>query len=107
MLVAVLSALLSALGVAGCAPEDPSIWKRVDGNWSYDRTPFDAADPATLKAIDGQFAKDAVQAYYRGIAVPGSDPASFEVLGQHEARDRRAVYWGETYRSRTSFPLLL
>ena len=93
-----LSALLSALGVSGCASEDPSIWKRVDGKWSYDRTPFEAADPATLKAIDGQFAKDAVQAYYRGIAVTGSDAASFEVLSEHEARDRRAVYWGETYR---------
>jgi len=90
--------MLSALGVSGCVSEEPSVWKRVDGKWSYDRNPFEAADPASLKAIDGQFAKDAVQAYYRGVPIPGSDPTTFEVLSEHEARDRRAVYWGETYR---------
>lgn len=99
VLVAAHSALVSALGSTGCASVDPSIWERGDGTWRYDRTPLHAADPETLTAIDGHFAKDAVQAYYRSIPVPASDPTSFEVLTEHEARDRRAVYWGETYRN--------
>jgi len=96
--VAALWAVVSALGFGGCTSEDPSIWKRIDGKWSYDGNPFETAEPETLKAIDGRFAKDAVQAYYRGSPIPGSDPSTFELLGEHEARDRRTVYWCDTYR---------
>lgn len=98
LVVAGLSAVVSALGLSGCTRDDPSVWKRIDGKWSYDRNPFDSADPETLTPIDGLFAKDAVQAYYRGGPIPGSDPSTFEVLSKHEARDRRAVYWCDTYR---------
>lgn len=89
--------LLACAGLAGCS-EDPSLWKRVDGRWTYDGRPFDPADPASLKALDGRFARDSVHGYYRGHAAPGSHGPSFEVLGEHEARDRHAVYWGDTYR---------
>ena len=95
---AALSALLSLVGLGACASETASAWKRTEGRWAYDGTPFDAADPETLKAIDGHFAVDASQAYYRGTPVSGSDPATFEVIGEHHARDRRAVYWCDTYR---------
>ncbi len=92
------AALSGLLGLLGCASEKPSVWKRTDGKWSYDGSPFEAADPATLKAIDGRFASDAVQAYYRGTPLPGSDPATFTVLDEHHARDQRAVFWCDTYR---------
>ena len=95
--VALALAALAASLLAACS-EDPSLWKRVDGRWTYDGRAFEPADPATLKAIDGRFARDAVHCYYRGHVAPGSHGPSFEVLGEHEARDRQAVYWGDTYR---------
>lgn len=95
--VALALAGLAASLLAACS-EDPSLWKRVDGRWTYDGRAFEPADPATLKAIDGRFARDAVHGYYRGHVAPGSHGPSFEVLGEHEARDRQAVYWGDTYR---------
>ena len=98
VLYATLSGLLGLLGFTACASEKPSVWKRTEGKWSYDGSPFDAADPETLKAIDGRFASDAVQAYYRGTPLPGSDPATLEILDEHHARDQRAVFWCDTYR---------
>lgn len=86
------------MGFTACASERPSVWKRVDGTWTYEGGPFQAADPESLKPIDGRFASDAVQAYYRGTPIPGSDPATFQLLGEHHARDQRAVYWCDTYR---------
>jgi hypothetical protein len=92
-------ATLSGLfGLTGCVPEKASVWKRTDGKWSYEGSPFEAADPETLKAIDGRFAADAVQAYYRGTPLSGSDPATLVILDEHHARDRRAVFWCDTYR---------
>lgn len=93
-----LVGLFPLLGLIGCSRDEPALWKRVDGRWTYDGQPFEAADPASLKPIDGRFARDAKQAYYRGTPVPGSDAASFEVMGENVARDRHSVYWADTYR---------
>jgi hypothetical protein len=82
----------------GSSSPRTGLWQRVDGGWAYDGTPFEAADAASLAPLSGEFARDAVQGYYRGTAVPGSDGPSFEVLGRHEARDRQSVYWADTYR---------
>lgn len=90
--------LLALLLLGGCSGDDPALWRRVGGGWQYDGRAFTAADPASLVVLDGRFARDAVQAYYRGTPVPGSHGPSFQVLGEHEARDRQAVYWADTYR---------
>ncbi|MEO8297808.1 MAG: hypothetical protein ABI574_08370 [Burkholderiales bacterium] len=91
---------------AACSRDDPALWKRVNGQWTYDGNMFEAADPGSLKALDGRFARDAVRGYYRGLRVPDSHGPSFEVLGEHEARDHQAVYWADTYRDGQSYYMI-
>ena len=89
----VLLGLLSAL--CGCSD---SGYQRKGGQWWYSDTRFTPLDPASFKPLDAHFGRDAHSGYYRGSVVAGSHGPSFEVLGEHEARDRAAVYYADTYR---------
>lgn len=89
--------VLSALALlVGC--DRGGGYERRDAGWTYDGQPFEPVDPDTLQPLDRHVARDARRGYYRGRMVPGSDGASFERLGEHEARDRGAVYWLDTER---------
>lgn len=78
--------------------DNASYRKRTFGGWTYDDQPFEPLDPASFQPLGGHFARDARSGYWRGRVVPDSDGASFEVLSEHEARDRRSVWWLDTYR---------
>lgn len=92
-----LGLLLGLAGpLAGCGDEPG--YTRKDGRWHHDEAPVAVADPRSFQPLDALFARDAVQGYYRGQPVAGSHGASFQALSPHEARDRRAVYWADTYR---------
>ncbi|MEN9631113.1 MAG: hypothetical protein RJA10_4341 [Pseudomonadota bacterium] len=88
------SPLLALL--AGCG--DDLAYTRKAGRWHHDDMPVVAADAASFQPLDARFARDAVQGYYRGQAIAGSHGPTFQVLSEHEARDRLAVYRGDTYR---------
>ena len=93
-LLAVAAASLLSLG--GCG--DGAGYRRVDGEWRYEDLPVPTADPASFRPLNATFARDAQRGFYRGSPVAGSEGLSFEALSVHEARDRRAVYWADTYR---------
>jgi hypothetical protein len=88
--------LLGLLGLSGC--DGGSGYKQRGGQWLYDDHPFEPVAPRSLRPIDRLFARDDQRAYYRGQLIEGSDGASFEVLSEHEARDRTAVYYADTFR---------
>ncbi len=83
-------------GLAGCG--DNAGYVRKAGQWLYQDSPVNAADPRSFQPLDPRFARDAVQGYYRGQAIAGSHGPSFEALSEHEASDRHAVYWADTHR---------
>jgi len=87
--------LLALLGLSGC---DSSGYHREGGQWHHGDVAFSPEDPATFKALDKRFGRDAKRGYFLGAAVAGSDGASFVVVSGNEARDKSAVYWCDTYR---------
>jgi hypothetical protein len=91
-----LGGLASLVGLAACG--DDAGYVRKSGRWLHEDSPVNAADPRSFQPLDARFARDAVQGYYRGQPVAGSHGPSFEALSEHEARDRHAVYWADTYR---------
>lgn len=93
--LAALMGLVMAL-LTGC--DRSGGYARQGRTWTYDGTPFEPVDAASLQPLDRHVARDARRGYYRGREVPGSDGATFERLGEHEARDRQAVYWLDTER---------
>jgi len=92
---AILACVLGLLGLGGC---DGGGYKQRGGQWLYDDQPFAPVAPSSLRPIDRLFARDERHAYYRGQLIAGSEGASFEVLSEHEARDRAAVYYADTFR---------
>jgi hypothetical protein len=91
-----LTGLMGLLGLAACG--DDAGYGRKAGRWMHEDTAVNVADPRSFQPLDARFARDAVQGYYRGQPVAGSHGPSFEALSEHEARDRHAVYWADTYR---------
>lgn len=89
----VLLSFLAAL--LGCSDGG---YQRKGGQWWYGKIAVTPVDAASFQPIDALFAHDARSGYYRGTVVAGSHGASFEVLGEHEARDRTQVYYADTYR---------
>ena len=92
---------LGALGtllalLTGCG-DDPG-YTRKAGRWHHDDQPVAVADAGSFQPLDARFARDAVQGYYRGQAIAGTHGPTFQVLSEHEARDRQAVYRADTYR---------
>ena len=84
------------VGLAGC--DGSSGYRLHGGQWTHNGVEFTPEDAASFRVIDTLFARDARRGYYRGSAVPDSDGPTFGALSVHEARDRDAVYYCDTYR---------
>jgi hypothetical protein len=71
-------------------------YQRQDGVWHFE----DQALPGVteLTVLNRRFAKSATQAFFRATPIAGADPASFEALDEHHARDARQVWHADTYR---------
>ncbi|RZL33027.1 MAG: hypothetical protein EOP35_18835 [Rubrivivax sp.] len=95
--------LLALGGLGGC---DSSGYRRSAGQWRHGDVAFTPEDPATFKPLDGRFARDARRGYFLGAMVADSDGASFAVISEHEARDRYAVYYCDTYRKGQEYWLI-
>lgn len=91
---------LLALGAIAmlCGCDGGGYQRGLSGAWTYAGNAFTPADPATFQPLSPHFARDGRQGYCRGSAVDGSDGPTFEALSEHEARDSRAVYYCDTYR---------
>jgi hypothetical protein len=71
-------------------------YQRKDGAWYFE----DQALPGVseLTVLNRRFAKSATQAFFRATPIIGADPASFQALDEHHARDGRQVWHADTYR---------
>ncbi len=71
-------------------------YQRKDGVWHFE----DQALPGVteLTVLNRRFAKSATQAFFRATPIMDADPASFEALDEHHARDSRQVWHADTYR---------
>ena len=58
-----------------------------------------------LVLLSEEFAKDSVAVYYKGMAIPAADLASFEALDAHYAKDKDKVYFCDEYRDGQNYYL--
>lgn len=58
-----------------------------------------------LVVLSEEFAKDSVAVYYKGMAIPAADLASFEALDGHYAKDRNKAYYCDEYRDGQNYYL--
>lgn len=84
-----------ALALAACGGEP---YHRKDGAWWFHSERMDVPKGEKLVALNGQFARSRTQAFYQSLQLTGADAASFQALGDHYARDRRAVWFCDTHR---------
>lgn len=81
----------------GCNPKEP--YQQRDGVWHFEGQPIALKPGERLTPLTGAFAKTDQHGYFRGLALPGSDGSSFEVLSPHYAKDRQQAYYCDTYRT--------
>lgn len=51
------------------------------------------ADRASFEVLGDHHARDARRAYFDGVAIAGADPETFTILGPTHARDANHVFW--------------
>ena len=91
---AVLAIAGLALALAACG--DP--YHRKDGAWWFRSERMDVPRGESLTALNGQFARSRTLAFYQSNRIIGADVPSFQALGDHYAKDRRAVWFCATHR---------
>jgi hypothetical protein len=90
--------LLCGLLISSCSPG----YQKEDNNWAwvtYDEavgkrvSKIDSVDNESFTILsDKDYAKDTNHAYFRGSAIPDSDPNTFEVIGNGYSRDKYNVF---------------
>ncbi|MBI3367349.1 MAG: DKNYY domain-containing protein [Burkholderiales bacterium] len=106
LLGALIGAVFSLLGCGDASSSSRGGYSQQGGQWRFDKAVFTPEDPATFEPLSHGFARDARRGYYRGTLIEQSDGASLQVLGEHEARDRQAVYYADTYRKGQEYWLI-
>lgn len=94
-----VAGLLSLVGLAwltGCDSSEP--YQRRNGRWVFDEQPLGDGRIDQLTVLNRRFAKTTTQVFYRHTPIDEADPATFEALDEHHARDRLRVYHADTYR---------
>ncbi len=87
--------LCRVLLLAGCGDKN---YEKRGGAWHYDGNPITVVRPDTFTPIQDAFARDATVGYFRGQAIEGSDGPTFERIDKYHARDKRHIYFCDTYR---------
>ncbi|NRF68291.1 DKNYY domain-containing protein [Aquincola sp. S2] len=80
----------------GCDSREP--YQRKNGVWTFDDEPVGDGRVATLTVLNRRFAKSPAQAFFRATPLADADPATFEALDEHHARDAQRVFQADTYR---------
>ena len=87
---------LLLLFLAGCGG-----YKVENGQWSYvvydegsgrKVMPLNGADMASFVPINGEYARDDRNVYWKDSVIPGADPSSFVCLGGGYAKDQHKVF---------------
>jgi len=82
-------------------------YQTKDGAWYFKDLRVAKKGPEDFVPLLGPFAKSPVAGYYRGRAVPDSDGPSFAALSDHYAKDKRDVFYCDTYRSGREYYMIL
>lgn len=92
-----LHILLSLVGLGILVSCKKSGYETKDGSVYYKDYVLSEADYASFTVLNDVFATDKKQAYYRGIALTGSDGASFSALNDHYGKDKASVFYCDNY----------
>jgi hypothetical protein len=95
-LVAIISLGLGSglLGVGYLVSSDHVEYGSFDESSGFSKHVIEGADAATFKVLpDGDYAKDAHAAYWRGLRIYNADAASFQALSRSHAKDDGHAYF--------------
>lgn len=93
----VLMGLLSFLFGFGCGNDHP--YTQKDGTWYFKKDAMTLEPGETLTPINKKFAKSNRTAYFESSMIASDvDVATFEPLSDHYAKDRKSVWYCDTYR---------
>jgi hypothetical protein len=88
----------------GCGPRQGPYQKK-DGVW-YFKDNRVAGNPPGFEPLSDTFAKSPIAGYYRDSAIPDSDGPSFAALSDHCAKDKRHVFYCDTFRKGQEYYLI-
>ena len=80
-------------------PDEFGVWEQYRRKGSacyFDEREIPEAEASSFVGLGGDYAKDAVRVYFRGMAFADADPDTFESLGQAIGRDTATTYVGMT-----------
>ena len=98
----VFSLIASVIGLFGC--ESGSPFHKKDGHWYFESNNLGVDSSTPLTPLNDHFARVGDRVFYRENAIyrengtDGADSATFVALDDHYGKDKRAVYFGDTYR---------
>ncbi|QMW07027.1 DKNYY domain-containing protein [Spirosoma foliorum] len=92
-----LHILLSILGLGFLISCKKSGYETRDGSVYYKDYLLREADYASFEVLNDLFAKDKKHAYYRGISLTDADGASFLALNDHYGKDKTMVFYCDNY----------
>ena len=90
----------------GCDRKDEGPFqKRADG-WYWKDKAMNLPPSRTVVRVSGDFAISGDDAFYRAARIDSADGSSFQALSDHYAKDRKAVYYADTYREGQEYYLV-
>lgn len=92
-----LHILLSILGLGILVSCKKSGYETRDGSVYYKDYLLREADYASFEVLNNVFAKDKKHAYYRGISLTDADGTSFRALNDHYGKDKTLVFYCDNY----------
>jgi hypothetical protein len=91
-----LTAILAAL--FGCGDKGGGPYQRRDDGWYFKDEALNVPAGETVTPLQGDFATAGDRVFYRAAPIERADARTFEVLSDHHAKDRAAVYYADTHR---------
>jgi hypothetical protein len=90
----------------GCGSR-PGPYQKKDGVWYFGDLCVAEKGPPGFVPLSGPFANSSMAGYYRGRAIPDSDGPSFAALSEHYAKDKRHVFYCDTFRNSQEYYAIL
>jgi hypothetical protein len=90
----------------GCGSR-PGPYQKKAGVWYFGDLRVAEKGPQGFVPLSGPFAKSSTAGYYRGRAIPDSDAPSFAALSEHYAKDKRHVFYCDTFRKGQEYYAIL
>lgn len=90
----------------GCGSR-PGPYQKRGGDWYFGNLRVAEKGAPGFVPLSGPFAKSSIAGYYRGRAIPDSDGPSFAALSEHYAKDKRHVFYCDTFRKSQEYYAIL